>query len=390
MVWVACSSSSPPASDLNSTIPPAAQSGANNSAPPASGSDDASTGGASRDSSAGDQGDTGAEGDAGTADGGSSADSPSVDDSGRPAMIEGGADGPSSDAARADAHTVDANTGDGPGAVETDAGSRGPLCTADPSHVWTPIHRVPSQSQTGFARFGGVGIDELTIAWTSASGAVYVADRATRAASFGAPSVIDTTSVPVAADRVALASNGMEVVAVSSTRNTLVSFNRANVASTWTAASTLPFANIDAQASEDQSGQLSEPVLGGDGNTLFFVLAISGAVPALYETKWDAQTGAWSTGAVLPNPQFLSTDATGTAASTTFATGLSSDGLTLFFHSAATGQERAAWRSTTASAFTQFVDVVGFADAVPNFLCNTLYFAGTDADSGTPAAFVAQ
>jgi hypothetical protein len=69
-------------------------------------------------------------------------------------------------------------------------------------------------------------------------------------------------------------------------------------------------------------------------------------------------------------------------------TGASSDGLTLFFFDETANLERAAWRSSIASPFVQFVDI-GVPEAAPNKQCDTLYFQGTDEDAGAPAVFTA-
>jgi hypothetical protein len=302
---------------------------------------------------------------------------------------DGGVDSPSlasTDAedtdASAEAQPSDAPVNDRPALVDVGAPS-GPRC--DPTHAWTsPPLRVASVPQASFGRFGGIGVDELTIAWTSTAGTIYVADRSARSDPFGAPSTIDTTSTPVATDRVAIDPTGMVVFAVSADRTKFVAFNRAGVGTTWGATAPLQFVNVNAMASAEQSSQFFDPVLGGDGHSLFYVLASSSGPPILYESKWDAPHDAWTTGAALGNPEFASV----ITLSPTHATGASSDARTLFFYHGPSGQERAAWRDSATSPFVQFVDIPHILEAAPNFRCDTLYFQGTSSDDA--GAFIAQ
>src|SRR5262245_19400758 len=58
------------------------------------------------------------------------------------------------------------------------------LCSPDAS--WASLDRLESIADTNFARLGGVSGDELTLAYTSATGDAYVADRASVTAAFDA------------------------------------------------------------------------------------------------------------------------------------------------------------------------------------------------------------
>jgi hypothetical protein len=319
---------------------------------------------------------------------------------GAPSDNTGSADGASTDAASADATATDSAgmlsptdaTAPATDGGSSDAGQLGadggppPAPRCDPTHVWTSTLRIPSVPQATFSRFGGVSFDELTIAWTSATGAIYVADRAARGGAFAAPSTVDTSSTPVAADRAALSATGMGIFAVAAGRTTFLAFNRARAGAAWSASVSPQFANLSAMAAGELGGQFSDPALGADGVTFFYVLASSTSAPVLYESKWDAPSGSWTTGVALANPAFASPNAT----STTYATGASSDGRTLFFYDGTTGQERAAWRDTVSSPFAQFVNLAGISEAAPNFRCDTLYFQGTDADSGGAGVLIAQ
>ena len=305
---------------------------------------------------------------------------------------EGGG-GNGADATNDDDRTAvaDGQSDDGAAVLPGDAGP--PRC--DPSRAWTPLGAIPSVPQANFARLAGVSPDELTIAWTSADGAIYVADRSARNTSFGTATVVDTSSAPVASDRAALAPSRVELVAVSADRRGFVAFNRSGVdaGASWVAAAGSQFFNVSAMIAPDVAGAFSEPVLAGNRTSFFYALAFSGAAPQLFESTWDPASSAWTTGAALPNAEFAST-----TSYATYATGASSDGLTLFFLDGSLGQERAAWRGTLASPFDKFVTLAGagldgapaqsFLEATPNFRCDTLYFRGS-ASNGN-GAFVAQ
>jgi hypothetical protein len=262
----------------------------------------------------------------------------------------------------------------------------------DPSHAWAPAKRIASlatSSATTLGRFGGISRDELKVAWTSAAGGIYVSARNARAADFGSPIQVATSSTPVAdGDRVALAPDGVELYAVAAARTTFIVFDGSS--GSWSASPTsaLRFANINAMITETH-GLFSEPVLGADGNSFFFLLTptASGAPSSLYESKWNAQQHVWATGTVLPNPELTSND----PMKRHRATAASSDGRTLFFFdetAGASGQERAAWRASATAPFTQFADVSGMFEAAPNYRCDTLYYQGSD--SMGPGVFIAQ
>jgi hypothetical protein len=318
-----------------------------------------------------------------TADSAPTDDAPASDAPADGTSAEVGGNPSATDATPTDALSGDAASSDAQPQPGLD-GAPPPASRCNPLHVWAPTPRASLVPQAAFGRFGGIGIDELTIAWTSTTGTIYIADRTARGAAFGPPTTIDTTSTPVATDRVALDPTGMLLFAVSADRTRFIAFDRAGVGAAWTPSTTLPFAQVNAMASAEQGGQFSEPVLGADGSSFFYLLASSTTLPALYESKWDALQGAWSTGNALANPALASASTT----APTYATGASSDGRTLFFHDGAAVQERAAWRDSATSPFVQFVDVSGIFEAAPNFQCNTLYFQGTN--TGGTGVFIAQ
>jgi hypothetical protein len=287
-----------------------------------------------------------------------------------------------------DGAPTDAIATDSQGVVVSDGGPAAdagpPLC--DPAHVWKATRLLASLPQANFGRFGGISADETVIAWTSPAGVIYVGDRPLRSQAFSAtPSTVNTTPTPVANDRVALGSTGMDLVAVAADRKSFAAFYRSSIGAAWAPAAALQFININALVTAE-GGQFSEPVLGANDASFFYLLTPTNAAPVLFESTWDTTQHVWTNGTPLPNAEFAIQSTT----SRRRATGASADGRTLFFYDEVAGSERAAWRESSASPFVQFVDVAGMTEAAPNYRCDTLYFQGRGSDSGASAAAIAQ
>ena len=274
--------------------------------------------------------------------------------------------------------TVDARE-DGASSLPVEAGP--PLC--DPTHGWGVPSGLVLTPTAAFARFSGVSANELTIAWTQADGTVYVADRAATSDPFGTGQPVPLGDTALAMDRVALSADGQSLLAITADRSAFVGFQRAGVGLAWEPLPSVQFANLTAMTAEG-SATLSEPVVGADDATLFFLVTPTGGAPSLAQSIYDQLNRVWSPGLSFPNAELASTDATHRRR----PTGGSSDGLTLFFYDEVAGNERAAWRSTTGATFDQFVDLPGLAEAAPSSSCATLYVV-PPADASTSAiAFV--
>jgi hypothetical protein len=297
--------------------------------------------------------------------------------------LAGDAGSPPVDAAPAvEAASADTSSGDASAPDPVEAGPpAAPLCEL--SSGWSPVARVASVPAAGFGAFAGISASELTVAWRTTSGAISVADRASRSEDFGPASLVDTGSAALADDRAALDSAGTILYLVRADRSTFLAFERSPGATTWSASLPNLFANVAAMTA-DGGGTLSEPVLGADGVSLYYLVTLAGSVPGLFESTWDAPDHVWRTGVALANPELSSVDATHRRR----PTGASSDGLTLFFFDEVAGTERAAWRDYPASVFTSFADLPGVPEAAPNARCGTLYYQATDATGG--GVFIAQ
>jgi hypothetical protein len=267
-------------------------------------------------------------------------------------------------------------------AASESGGAVAPKC--NPAEGFSPIGPIPSIPEASLARFGGIGADELSVAFTTTSGGVLVADRAVRSAPFAAPQIVDTGAAPLAADRVALSASGTWLVGVAADRGQLVGFERSSVGGAWSPSVPSLLANVNAIASETPGASFYEPALGADGASLYALFGPASGPFALLESRWSPSAHAWMAPAGLSGPGLTSADATHRHR----PTGASSDGLTLFFFDETVNQERAAWRDSISSPFTQFVDV-GAPEAAPNKQCSTLYFQGTNEEAGTTAIFAA-
>jgi hypothetical protein len=256
-----------------------------------------------------------------------------------------------------------------------------PRC--DPDHAWGAPTGLVLTPTASFARFSGVAASELTIAWTEADGTVYIADRAITSDPFGTGQPVGLGSTMLAMDRVALSADGQTLIAVTADQSTLVGFNRSGAGFAWEPLPSGQFANLAAMSGE-AGGTFSEPVMGADDATLFFLFTPAGGVPVLNESTYDSINRAWAGAVEFPDAQLASTDATHRRR----PTGASSDGLTLFFYDEVMGIERGAWRSTRDAAFEQFVDLPGLDEAAPTASCATLYIVPPAEASTSAIAFV--
>jgi hypothetical protein len=291
----------------------------------------------------------------------------------------GGDGGEVSDAGGA---KVDGGSGDGASdGASRDAG--GPTLPAPGSSCrlaadWPTLAGVASVSSAGFDHFGAVSPDELTVVWMSAAGALNVADRTLVSAAFAPPETIDTSASPIATGRVALRHDGNGIVATRADGATFVLFERGARGSPR-ARSTAPDPVVDLDALVSESGgELSEPVLGNDGSSFFYLLATGGNVATMHESKWDAVKRRWTAPVALTNPEIQTTD----AAHRRRPTGTAVDGRTLFFFDEVVGTEQAAWRDTPSSTFNFFRDIGSRAEATPNAKCAVLYIGDDDPDAG--------
>jgi hypothetical protein len=236
------------------------------------------------------------------------------------------------------------------------------------------LARDPSIAAAGFDLLGGLSVNGQSVAWTTAGGTVYVADRPTATAPFGAPTAVMPPSIRLNGGRVALSPTGLELIAVLANGSSFVHLVRPSVGVAWAPTDGTEFATLASMISET-GGAFSEPVSSGSGLSLFYLLALPPAPPALYESQFANAAKAWGVGRALPNQEF----AIASTSSRRRPTGASFDNRTLFFFDEALGHERAAWRDSPLSPFSEFRDLPALPGAVPVEDCTTLYFHGSDA-----------
>lgn len=280
---------------------------------------------------------------------------PPVTDSGNPSPADADAEGPS-----------DASDD---GAESEAAPVFPPACPT--WGRWSTSARVASIAPAGFDWFGAISADARAVAWTTAAGAVYVADRASPADPFGAPALLDPGTYSLTSGRVALAPTGLELIATLADGSSFIGFYRASAGAAWSPSAGKEFETVATMRGES-GGAFSEPVVSADGSSLFYLLALPNQPPVLYESPWDTSLRQWGLGAALSSPELAMT----TAAQVRRATGASSDRLTLFYFDEIAGTERAAWREAPGSPFTMFAALAALPEAAPVGDCSVLDFRG--------------
>jgi hypothetical protein len=244
----------------------------------------------------------------------------------------------------------------------------GPLC--NPTASWgTPVSVLTTGSADSTI-FGGVTPDELTIAWTSSAGGVvtaWYADRATSTAPFGTPQSLASSVGALALDRVTLSGDGLRIGAVASGALSFVGATRAS----RSVAFGTPDTEFQGLGGGEAPPTLASPLLSGDDSELFYLITGQSSDFVIH----DATGGLpWKGGVELSAPQ-LSRSAT----SYRRPSGVSLDGLTLFYWDEVSSTEKMAIRPVASQPFNQFVDIGARANASPAASCQRIYYA-------TPAA----
>jgi hypothetical protein len=219
-------------------------------------------------------------------------------------------------------------------------------------------------------RVGAIDPDEITAVWTSGSGDIYVAERATYKDDFGPAVKVNTTAL--ATDRVALSPTGRTVVAVSADRGAFVGFEKSSTTGAWGPSSGLEFTQV--KVAFEGGALASDPVLSGDKRSFYFVMTPPNKPSVMYESVWDSVQRSWGLPAILPNDELRE----GASGKRRRPTGMSSDNLTLFFFDEVSNTEHGAWRNAPDAPFALFKDLGALPEAVPSLRCDTLYYQDQD------------
>ncbi|HTQ05470.1 MAG TPA: hypothetical protein VMI54_16520 [Polyangiaceae bacterium] len=296
---------------------------------------------------------------------------------------EGGAGAPTDDNGRAAAGRSGAGGNEsrggaaGEGAGSAEAGAPGG--EERPVPVCSPRLRFGVGTELALSTpdddlLQGVTPDELTLVFATGSH-FYVADRDSADGDFGAPvevaAGLDFAAVTVSAD-------GLEIVGARTDGFFAVSRPARGepFSDSPDDADFLPFnAALEGNPTNDV---VMEPLLGaGDSLLVYSFVSPSneGSRPTLFASEW---LGQWSFGEALLGEERLWAQ----GQERRIATGLSSDGLTLFYRDEIAGEFRGAFRPTLGDAFDAFVSLGDLASAAPDGPCARLYYSAASNAGG--------
>jgi hypothetical protein len=227
-------------------------------------------------------------------------------------------------------------------------------------------------------RLIGITPDELTVAWFSATGAagrLLVADRDTSVSAFGAP--LEFADNPAA---LSLSPDGLRLVVLTGERDALTEVTRAARGDDFDVLDDTAFSEVNA-ALKSEGRMPASALVGPDDRTLYYtIVATSDVLHPLFVSS-RAGSGPWPAGDEVAACEF---DARGPY--TRVPTGLSSDGLTLFFFDAAREVARAAFRETEGDAFSWFIDLPDLLQPQVNAACDRIYYSSSSDFTGLLAA----
>jgi hypothetical protein len=333
------------------------------SRPPAQGDDgqhDASSSGGFDGSTAGDSAREGGEDAASDA----HADTGTGDDG----SLEGGGDG------------GDGGDGGTEAAPPSDAGPPPPpppVC--DPNAVWSTGQLLAVSTQADDS-LDAVTADELSILWTSGTGATAVllyADRAAATDPFGAPQTV--ASGAFAVDRAAMSPDGLRIVVVNSDGQGFSELTRASRTAPNNivgAPSTGTYGNLDGVLPAGES--YGDPVLSADDHAFYYSVYGAGTTDTIRRSARLFAGDSWPPAGVAIGSS-PSLEAQGSLRRQ--PTGIASDGQTLFFWDQVSATERAAFIDETTGDFSVFIDLGARAMAAPGSSCHTLYYSAAGASS---------
>jgi hypothetical protein len=219
-----------------------------------------------------------------------------------------------------------------------------------------------------YAHLIAVTPDELSIAWSSLGSSqvrFFVADRWSANDGFDPPRAVATTGSVVA-----LSADGLSAITLDAAHVAYSESVRDDRGQDFGEPTAGAFAPINAQA--QQLGlTLGAAVLSADSRSFFYVAQSQDAShPVRIATRND--DGPFPVGEPI---DVCELEAHGALVRT--PTGISNDGLTLFFFDPDRNALRAAWRSELSAPFSWFTDVGRYGAGVPTADCSAIYYSAS-------------
>jgi hypothetical protein len=215
--------------------------------------------------------------------------------------------------------------------------------------------------------------NELTLLWSEAPSSIpvyFVADRESTDDAFADPQELPFGRVlGVSPDGLRLTLRADDGSLAEATRNARgESFGTAQAGA---------YEKLDADRALHHL-TLSDVVIASDDRTLFYS-AWSLETETLYPVHVSQRNGSgpWPTGVALEVCELKAYGAFGPHPS-----GISADGLTLFFFDGARGRARAAFRASVAADFSWYEELPNMAWPQPNAACDRMYFSPTNGEPG--------
>jgi hypothetical protein len=232
------------------------------------------------------------------------------------------------------------------------------LCS--PEGAWGPLVDLPLMD--GAAQLVGITPDELTIGFYGVENMApvfYVADRASVSVNFDPGVAIEERGY------VALSPDGLRLVALAEGR--FLELVRTGRGQPFGAPDEGTFSTLDADADDNDLAFLGA-VIAPDDRALYYLVSDGQSDQPLHVSRRTG-AGPWPVGTRIEACEFQTHDGL-----VREPTGVSADGLTVFFNDPVRGQARAAFRETPSGPFVWFVDLGSRPRSQPNAPCNRLYF----------------
>lgn len=241
----------------------------------------------------------------------------------------------------------------------------------DPSATWGKGALVPVEMGSA-DQLLAITPDELTMLWFDSRGSVgtyRLADRAASDAEFEPSQALDFRDV------IALSPDGLRAATLSFDQSAIVEYVRAarGEAFGMGADGTFSELNADAQA---KGYRVLDALIAPDDKTLYY--NVFSGEDSVYPLHVSSRTGGepWPLGQPIEACEFKAAGPL-----VRHPTGVSEDGLTLFFYDPIRELARAAFRSTPAGPFVWFSDLGPLLQAMPNRACDRLYYWASGAES---------